>query len=295
MSIEEAHPITFDWLFEGNQKAADRGVKTTILDWLRTGTGVYYVSGKAESGKSTPMKFFYDHPKTVAALRTWAKGAGKEVLTASFFFWNAGTDMQKSQQGLLQTPLYNILRQSPALVFSVCPSRWQESRQTEPPWTHAELRQTFSRLREQSMATRSCFFIDGLDEFDGDHMETIDVINSFTSSNNIKICFSSRPWAVFEQAYGANFGLKLKVHELTRVDITRFVTDKLAEVTQFQRLKSTDRHYEKLVLEIVDKSNVIFLWVFLVVQSLRRVLLTLIPSLNPKEGYGSFQRIGRLF
>ena len=48
------------------------------------------------------------------------------------------------------------------------------------------------------------------------------------------------------------------MHELTRVDITRFVTDKLAEVTQFQRLKSTDRHHEKLVLEIVDKSNVIF-------------------------------------
>ena len=198
VSIKEAQPTTFGWLFENNQKAAERGVKTTILDWLRAGTDVYYVSGKAGSGKSTLMKLFYDHPKPVAALRTWAKVAGKEVLTAIFFFWNAGTDMQKLQQCLLQTLLYNILRQSPALVFSACRSRWQESRQTEPSWTHAELLQTFSRLREQSMATRFCFFIDGLDEFDGDHMEALDVINSLTSSNNIKICFSSRPWVVFE-------------------------------------------------------------------------------------------------
>ena len=58
VSIKEAHPTTFECLFEDNQKAADRGVKTTILDWLRTGTGVYYVSGKAGSGKSTLMKLF---------------------------------------------------------------------------------------------------------------------------------------------------------------------------------------------------------------------------------------------
>ncbi|KAL9070263.1 MAG: hypothetical protein Q9161_004956 [Pseudevernia consocians] len=48
--IIEAHPRTYDWLFEEiNVKAPERpGV--SVLDWLRTGKGTYWVSGKAGSG-----------------------------------------------------------------------------------------------------------------------------------------------------------------------------------------------------------------------------------------------------
>lgn len=62
------------------------------------------------------MKYLHRHENTLAALRTWA--GGKQLVTASYFFWYAGADMQKSQQGLLQTLLYDILRQFPALSFS---------------------------------------------------------------------------------------------------------------------------------------------------------------------------------
>lgn len=57
-------------IVRGQSKAANRRIKTTILDRLRTSTSVYYMSGKAGPGKSTLMKFFIDHSKTVAALRT---------------------------------------------------------------------------------------------------------------------------------------------------------------------------------------------------------------------------------
>lgn len=270
--IKEAHPATFDWLFENSQGLTHSGIETTILDWLRSGNGIYWISGKAGSGKSTLMKFFYNHKKTLRALEAWAEAAGKQLLTASFFFWNAGTHMQKSQQGLLQTLLYNILRLAPALVSSICASHWQDSEQAELAWTRRGLLEAFDNLREQRMGARFCFFIDGLDEYDGDHTEVIEIMNILTSSDAIKICFSSRPWVVFEKAYGVNSGLKLKVHELTRVDITRFVTDELAEGAEFQRLRFTDRRYKDLVLEIVDKADGVFLWVFLVVRSLRRGL-----------------------
>lgn len=49
------------------------------------------------------MKHLYRHEDSLAALRTCA--GGKQLVTASYFFWYAGAEMQKSQQGLLQTLL----------------------------------------------------------------------------------------------------------------------------------------------------------------------------------------------
>lgn len=46
--------------------------------------------------------------------------------------------------------------------------------------------------------------------------------------------------------------------------------DGLDEVTQFLKLKSTDPAYDSLVHEILERSNGVFLWVYLVVRSLRR-------------------------
>ena len=119
--ITEAHPGTYDWLFDeaNNKTLGNSGV--SVLDWLRACNGTYWVIRKAGSGKPTLMKYFYNHENTLIALRSWA--GKKQLVTAGFFFWYAGTDMQKPQQGLLQTLLYNVLRQNPALVPLVCKRR----------------------------------------------------------------------------------------------------------------------------------------------------------------------------
>ncbi|KAL8916423.1 MAG: hypothetical protein Q9208_008524 [Pyrenodesmia sp. 3 TL-2023] len=268
-NIKEAHPTTFDWLFESACSTDDLERPPRVLDWLRTGSDVFWINGRAGSGKSTLMKFLYNHPKTTAALKEWS--GSRRLFVASFFSWNAGTMMQKSQQGLLQTLLYHILRQDPVLIPSVCPSRWNQISLLQNAWSHAEVLTSFTKLKEQDMGSvRFCFFIDGLDEFDGDHLDIIQTINAFASSDAIKVCFSSRPWAVFESAYGTNHGMMIRVQDLTRGDITRFVKDRLAEGTQFLRLKHTDPAYESLVHEILGRSNGVFLWVYLVVRSLRR-------------------------
>ena len=266
--IKEAHPLTFDWIFESKELHENNRAEASLLDWRRTRNGTYWVSGRAGSGKSTLMKYLHDHTKTREALNVWA--AGKRLVTASFFFWNAGTEMQNSQQGLLQTLLYSILRQCPAQISSVCLTLWQDPSLTGFIWTLTELSNAFNRLKVQTLdSTKFCFFIDGLDEYEGDHTELIALVKEFTSSNYIKICFSSRPWNVFEQAYGDNTGLKLRLQDLTRGDITCFVTEKLAEEPQFRSLKAEDNSYGDLVNEIVERAHGVFLWVFLVVLSLR--------------------------
>jgi len=270
--ISEAHPGTYSWLFdETNDRGAER-TGVSVLEWLRTGSGIYWVSGKAGSGKSTLMKYLHNSGDTLAALHEWA--GEKPLVTAAHFFWNAGTDMQKSQQGLLQNLLYHVLRQTPALIPSVCaPSRWNDlsSNLRGSPWPRRKLMDAFSRLGSQSLNSKICFFVDGLDEYEGDHTDVVQILSTFIS-NDLKVLFSSRPWNVFEKAYGQNFGQKLELQSLTQGDITLFVKDKLFEDKDFQELKARDSRYDELITEITERARGVFLWVFLVVRSLRRGL-----------------------
>ena len=269
--IKDAHPQTFEWLYD---EVSNTGLgASNILHWLRQGSGTFWVSGKAGSGKSTLMKFFHQDKRTEEALTFWA--GESQVVTSSFFFWNAGNRMQKSQQGLLQTLLYHILRHAPDLMPTICSSRWARPHALSH-WTFQELTQTFHRLQqEQTQSTHFCFFIDGVDEYEGEHLDIIDIIHHLIKSTHIKICFSSRPWNVFERAYGENDGRKIRLQDLTRSDIERFAGDKLTEGQHSFKMHVQEQAYRNLVKEIVDKSDGVFLWVYLVVRSLRRGMTNL--------------------
>lgn len=45
------------------------------------------------------------------------------VLVATFFFWNSGTQEQRSQVGLLRSLLFQILHHQPALMHLVFPEK----------------------------------------------------------------------------------------------------------------------------------------------------------------------------
>ncbi|KAL8992069.1 MAG: hypothetical protein Q9169_007398 [Polycauliona sp. 2 TL-2023] len=274
--IREVHLNTFGWIFETQKSRTTKETSplpdwpltsvdyripavgtdsiVNMMDWLETGDGVYWISGKAGSGKSTLMKFLHNHEKTTTALRSWA--GEKQLVTANFFFWNMGTDLQKSQQGLLQTLLYHILRQCPSLVRKIWSEDWDNDGLTELGWSHTDMLKLFRDLSGQTLDTsRFCFFIDGLDEFDGDHSEVIQLVNQLAMAADVKIIVSSRPWNVFEDAYGVKDARKLVLQDLTRNDITRFVKDNLQEDQRFRELESSDNRYKDLVEEIVARAS----------------------------------------
>jgi hypothetical protein len=93
-------------------------VATYIAKWLRSSDGLFWVSGKPGSGKSTFIKFIANEPKTLGLLSEWS--GSKQIIIASYYFWSAGTAMQKSQQGLLSTLLYEIFRQCSEFITPVC-------------------------------------------------------------------------------------------------------------------------------------------------------------------------------
>lgn len=114
-----------------------------------------------------------------------------------------------------------------------------------------------------------CLFIDGLDEFQptvqSDYRNLVDLLRRWasTSPRTTKICVSSREYPVFMDAFSAKF--RIRLHELTRHDMDMYIRDKLAHA-------SRDPDLKLLVSSIIEKANGVFLWVALVVKSLREGL-----------------------
>jgi hypothetical protein len=275
--IVEAHNHTFDWLFNGDKlPLTDVRSKIGFRKWLRSQNGIFWVSGKAGSGKSTLMKYICDDPRTEKCLGEWT--GASSLVTASFYFWNAGTEMQKSQQGLLQSLLYEILSKCPDLIPTVCQSRWETKgvftrSQHYRPWSVAELTRAFERLQDWASPTRKfCFFIDGLDEYEGDHFELLDIMVNIAKSPHVKLCLSSRPWNCFEDVLGRNNDHKLYLQDLTREDIKIYAKTKLKRPADWASTHDDQAHHQAFVLEIVERAQGVFLWVFLVVRSLQEGL-----------------------
>ncbi len=280
-SIPDAHKDTFEWLLDKYPKKRSRGVqypKSSLLDWLRTGDGLYWVSGKPGSGKSTLMKFIADHPVTQSALDEWA-GQGK-CMVASYYFWSAGTRLQKTIEGLLRSLLFDIFVRHPHAIPMAVPDRWAQLSGKHPdregpvqgriarPWTIPEMSKALERLSSHEGATQQfCLFIDGLDEYHGDHLHVVRILKQLSERRNFKLCVSSRPWNVFEDELGLDAAKKLYVHELTRHDIRRYITSTLQENSHWKSGANVDPRYKNLVEDITERAQGVFLWVVLVVRS----------------------------
>lgn len=193
--------------------------------------------------------------------------------------------MQKSQDGLLRSLLYQILARNPDLIPLICIERWQRRillerfRTLDIPFRNlerTELFGAFRRLGEISLDgghPKICIFIDGLDEYEGDHSELITTLQTISQSPFIKICAASRPWQNFRDAFDLS-PWKLHVEDLTKEDIKRYVRDTLEHNTQYCKLKKQDPTGAKLLVSSIQKrAQGVFLWVILVIRSLLRGLI----------------------
>lgn len=114
-TVKDAHPGTFDWAF----MPSNDHIHDDLLEWLSDGSGCYWINGKAGSGKSTFMKYVSRHPALRPALRSWA--GGRELIIAEHYFWFAGTDLQKSHEGILRSLLRQVLVQRPDIAPAIFP------------------------------------------------------------------------------------------------------------------------------------------------------------------------------
>lgn len=293
--IAEAHRRTYEWIFTSKARSVD-GTNRDVgfSTWLEHGSGLYWITGKpgetlshyfesmksdscSGSGKSTLMKFLDKHPTAYELLRKWS--SPHDLMTASFYFWNPGTIMQKSLQGLLQSLLLKILTHCPNLIPIVCPTRWMPEDafgavRRSSPWSLEELKNTIILVGAQKdIALKFYFLIDGLDEYEGDHYEVIEILQELSQSPNIKLCVSSRPWNQFHHTIGQTNSGSLQLHTLTKSDIELFARESIQKYRCSVRSNFQEPQYDDLVNEIVQRAQGVFLWVRLVIRSLRDGLM----------------------
>jgi hypothetical protein len=134
---------------------------------------------------------------------------------------------------------------------------------------------TFRRLVTTGTAKsndyRFCYFIDGLDEYDGDNQQYLILAKTLATWGNcigVKLVCSSRPYTVFRDVFRIPGAITIELHNLTRKDIQSFAS------TQFKRNLSGPETEGALTTcltladEIVRRADGVFLWAALAVRSL---------------------------
>ncbi|KAG9495663.1 hypothetical protein J7337_012217 [Fusarium musae] len=263
--------------------------RDNFVEWTKHGNGIFHISGKPGSGKSTLMKYLCRQEETKHYLDIWA--ADKSLVFGKFFFWNPGTTLQKSLRGLIRGLLYSILSNAPELIPLAFPKHWDAtlSKVAVTFDSSDDIMLAFTELIRRDQVYRNhklVFFIDGLDEFQGDHAALITDLLRWTSERptGVKICVSSREWPIFQEAFKTFPSFRL--HELTRSDVSMIVCDRLKNNELYQKLASPDE-LARFESSLVKKSDGVFLWLKLILRDIEDGLLSgdRLPQLENKVNF----------
>ena len=257
---------TYEWVFTGESPyrdnpaydkdllSADVERRKKLLHWFSSEESLFWINGKPGSGKSSLMSFIVNDERTSQSLQIWA--AQKSVHVIKFFFWRPGSPLQRSVPGLLRSLLYQIIMIDTSVIDKLFA---EKSSRRHPTWEQTELLRTLETVLRLRNKEHICFFIDDLDEHDGDYMSLLDLILRTQVTSNIKICLSSKPESTFLLRLSACPSISMQ--DLNGIDIENLVQQKLS------LLGTTSSN---LTEEVIRRAEGIMLWAALVCSSLLR-------------------------
>lgn len=266
-----------------------------LSQWLSAGDGIFWVQGKPGSGKSTLMRYLYHHPTTAQCL---AKNLGPPNITSprqwniiGLFFTNRENQIQRDLQGMLTAMLHRLLLEEPRLIDEVVefslqqqdlhkqtvePSSINAVKVTVPSWTSISLQGALLHCRRQSkIPFNVCFFIDALDEHEGDQEAFSKFLRQLVNDSEsrctrVKICVASRPEQFFKDYYQSCPGFSMQ--QYTSPDMQHFIDGRIGDHVRFRELNIGPHKIQKLRDEIVSKADGVFLWVVLITEELKVAL-----------------------
>jgi energy-coupling factor transporter ATP-binding protein EcfA2 len=267
-TIHKPHDGTFEWILMDHrtQLPFQTHARNTLLRWLSEENGIFHISGKAGSGKSTLMKFIAGHWRTRMELEKWA--GEKQLIFTSFFAWRGGNSKQHTLQGLYRFILFTVLVRRPDFIPLVFPDAVEAFSMTQsepyidqPFFRPPELEKAIERLAVvcSAQGSRLCILIDGLDEFKNDaaqrhsHTDIAEKLELWAQGEGVKFLVSSRPESAFCTL--APPERQLHLHELTRPDIETMALSMFENHHTFEHVRP---YYLKLVKWIVDKAKGVF-------------------------------------
>jgi hypothetical protein len=275
--IDQPYAGTFQWLFTANE-LSEAGV---FKRWVISEESLFWINGKAGSGKSTLMKFLANDARTLELLN--AKLPGCAIYT-SFLFNPSFEVLQRSLKGIICTLMHQLLQRNPDIIDELLGQHPELSnRITVFDWDLVELRELLMNCLKLHHSP-VCFFIDGLDEIDSreNHFELVALVHEILSRNqNLKICVSSRPEQAFKAGFRDNPSLRLQ--DLTKDDMRATAEHLLNSYLSTLMITPSVLDLQRLVEELTRKAEGVFLW-------LRIALKSLISGLNSYEDLAELLR-----
>lgn len=254
-NVEPALPSTCQWIFTHKHFLAWADVNA-----VGRHQPFLWIKGKPGSGKSTIMK----------EILAWSKSAwSRESLILAYFFNARSADqLEKSRLGLYRALLYQILNSCPntrATFVETFASKVSESGHVAP-WTLPELQNFHTELIQKCCLPPLVILIDALDEGNEDdvrqlvhHLGRLQQ-HAEAAPHLIRVVLSSRHYPNITVDRSLSLTVE-NVLEHTK-DIDLYIQSELAYLAgpQFDNLKT----------QICHRSAGVFLWVVLVVPSIRK-------------------------
>ena len=239
---------TFDWIWTTNKKS------TAFQDWLKDSEAVFWIQGKAGSGKSTLMDYLSTSDQVSRCLGT----SGAEWSILRFFFdFRSGTNIANTFEGLLRSLLLQMVKKVPGLKTGLA----QSSAKSYLPeytitWNLRSLQDAFYCALED-FPTPLCLFVDGLDEYGGQMYELVRFFVSISErcgpQARHKVCLASRPEGALALGLEACPGFRMQDYNTKGIEgYVRSMLDSRILPNEKDR-----RAFSKLVAR---KAEGIFLW-----------------------------------
>jgi len=180
--LDHVDPASFDWVW----------TKTDFPSWLENDQGIFWISGKPASGKSTLIHHLVNSEVGAERVKLHLARSHESPMLVYFFFdFRAGTGIANIPVGMLRSLLLQLVEKSSDVgqyVLDKCGHR------TGGDWPELEA-ELIDLLCDslQSQKRYVCGFIDGLDEYKGCLRKLVGTILQLQQRSQMKLCLASRP------------------------------------------------------------------------------------------------------
>ena len=221
------------------------------MEWLSSQDGLYWISGKPGSGKSTLVEHLVRHNRTKLELQKHIHMSW--VLLHFFFDFRGGKNITNNFEGLLRSLLCQLIDAIPQ--FDILELDASKHRNFSD-WPEYRLRDALCRSLEK-VNEGVCIFVDGLDEYEGDIFLLVQFLKSLASCQNslTKICVSSRPEPIPSQQLQGRPNLSMSEHNASGIRSYCLQT-----LEQFDSAPLYKSDISQLSRSIAERAEGVFLW-----------------------------------